>query len=282
MSEEKKDNVFLSLKNLINESLIRDISLFTFLFVLVLSQVWDTIILLLFPLITFALSLFFRIISVNKWRVEFENSRIIYNPLGSERKHANRLFFSAMFQLMIIFWLGAESLYNTHLIGAYFIYFNLLFGFVFSFGFFWIFIDLWKYSHIQIIPNNEDHDLKGIISFLKVENFRNIALLNLSVFISLNLINVVFVFLINQNIVAGIPLSLPGTSIITSSFLYVMLIFSPVLTIISLILNYRDVNNISRDQLDKVLIPYSTDIRINIIENLKALNKKIKSQLNIE
>ncbi|MHA2392669.1 MAG: hypothetical protein ACXAEX_12055 [Promethearchaeota archaeon] len=282
MSEENNDTIFLSLKDIVKESLIRDIILFSFLFILVISQVWETIILLLFPLITFAFSLFFRIISTNKWRTEFENSLIIYNPFGLEKKHANRLFFCAIFQLIIIFWLGAESLYNSHLIEGYFIYFNLLFGFLYTFGFFWIFIDQWKYSRIEIITGEEKHNFDGIISFLKLQNFRYIALFNISIFISLNLVNLLFILFINQNLVTGIPLSLPGNSIISSSIIFVMLFTSPVIAIISLILSYKDVNNINRDQLDKVLRPLPTDIRINIIENLKTLNKKIKSQLNIE
>jgi len=110
MSEHNIKEFFLPFRNLIRESLIRDIIIFTFIFILTNTQGWDGIFLILFPLITFGFSLFFRIINTNKWRTEFENSLIIYNPLGLESKHANRLFFSALFQLILIFWIGAESL----------------------------------------------------------------------------------------------------------------------------------------------------------------------------
>ena len=116
---EKNSNHHLSFKDIISESLIRDLILFFFIFLLILSQVWDNIVLLLFPLITFIYSLFFRILSSNKRKTEFTDSFIIYTPLGLERKNANRLFFSSLFQLILIFWLGAESLYNVHVLGHY-------------------------------------------------------------------------------------------------------------------------------------------------------------------
>ncbi|GAI87830.1 unnamed protein product [marine sediment metagenome] len=129
MSEDN-NNFYLTIKDLINETLIRDLVIFSFLFLLVITQVWENITLLLFPLVTFAFSIFFRIININKWRTEFENPTIAYNPLGLEKKHANRLFFTALFQLILIFWLGAESLYNPHIIDSYFPYFSglLIFG----------------------------------------------------------------------------------------------------------------------------------------------------------
>ena len=184
MSKDQNENGFrLSIKHLINESLLRDLVFFCFFFLVIISQTWEDITLLLFPLISFGFSLFFRIINVNKWRTEFENSAVVYNPLGLEKKHANRLFFSTLFQLILLFWIGAESLYNPHLVEGYFIYFNILFGFFFTFGFFWIFTDLWKYSRIEIIesqnksegPNNTE---KAVLSYLKLKKFKFIVLTN--------------------------------------------------------------------------------------------------------
>ncbi|MFW9940878.1 MAG: hypothetical protein ACFFFT_07545, partial [Candidatus Thorarchaeota archaeon] len=123
MSEDN-NNFYLSIKDLINESLVRDLIIFGFLFLLVITQIWDNISLLLYPLITFAFSILFRIVNTNKWRTEFDERPIIYNPIGLEKLHANRLFFSALFQLILIFWIGAESLYNPHIVDKYFSYFN--------------------------------------------------------------------------------------------------------------------------------------------------------------
>ena len=300
MSEGNIKDFFLPLRDLIKESLIRDVIIFSFIFILINTQGWDDIFLLLFPLITFGFSLFFRIINTNKWRTEFENNPIIYNPLGLERKHANRLFFSSLLQLILIFWIGAESLYNPHLVEGYFLYFSLLLFFLFSFGFFWIFIDLWKYSRIEVISDenfdknyiihksNHSINNENVLSFLSVKNFRIVSILNFSGFIVLNVINLVFTTLILTIPSLGIPLNLPGTGnmgsepLKVSVIFQILLIISPLLTVISLIFNYREVNKFNRKDLDKIIKTFPPNIQIQIIENLKGLNEKIKEQMKIE
>jgi hypothetical protein len=289
MSEDQKENGFyLSIKHFVNESLLRDLILFCFFFLIILSQTWEEIIFLLFPIITYGFSLFFRIININKWRTEFENSSVVYNPLGLEKKHANRLFFSALFQLILIFWIGAESLYNPHLVEGYFFYFNLLFVFLFTFGFFWIFIDLWKYSRIEIIINRNNSQVPNnaeatILSFLKIHKFKIIAIVNFVVFLTLNLLNMLFVIFANQIPILGFQLKLPSSALMTvSSVIFAFLIISPLVTVVSLTINYIDINSFSKTDLDEILKSLPLNVQINITENLKALNKKIHDQLNIE
>ncbi len=301
MNDDKNNkNYFLSFIDIINESLIRDFILFSFLFVLVLTQVWDNIFLLLFPLITFSFSLFFRVINTNKWRTEFDNSPIIYNPLGLEKKHANRLFFSALIQLLLIFWMGSESLYHPHLITEYIPYFTILFIFSYTFGFFWIFLDFWKYSKIEITTRSNDlkssqesekafsHDLSKVISFLKMKEFIIISIVNFSVFVVLNLINLISMILIQNNFPLRLELNLPGTRsqgsnpITLPLSFYGFLIISPVLTIIFLIFNYRFINNINIEKLHEILESLPRTIQIKVIENLKTLNNKIEEDLKIE
>ena len=287
MSEDN-NNLYLPIRDLINETLIRDLVLFWFLFLLVITQVWENITLLLFPLITLGFSIFFRIINVNKWRTKFDNPSITYNPLGLEKKHANRLFFSSLFQLILIFWLGAESLYNPLIINRYFYYFNVLFVFVYTFGFLWIFVDLWEYTKIEIIfdrienPDTENHD--SVISYLKIKYFRLIVIINFLIFISLNIVNSI----ISLDPIFDFYLNLPGTGsagsepLVASFLLYIILIVSPFIASISLFLNYRNINNFNIDDLEKVLKPLSDDNQKIILENLKTLNGKIRDQLNIE
>ena len=55
MNEKNNRIHYLSIKELLSESLLRDIILFTFLFILIIFQQWDYIFLLLFPLITLCL-----------------------------------------------------------------------------------------------------------------------------------------------------------------------------------------------------------------------------------
>ncbi len=291
MNEKNIENQYLSLKDLISESLIRDLILFTFLFILIITQSWESILLLLFPLITFTFSFFFRIIKINKKRTKFENDLIIYNPLGLEGKNANRLFFCSLFQLILIFWIGAESLYNPLIVNNYILYFIGLFTFFYTFGFFWIFIDLWKYIGIKIITDmNVDKndlqisgDFRNIISFIKLKNFKLISLTTFVVFICLNIINLIISLLLNNNPNFGMKIYLPGLQlIIIPYFYYVVLIIPPVLSILLLILNYRTINNFSREKLDRIIAPLPKNLQVKIIENLKALNNKIKKQLNTE
>lgn len=294
MYEKNNEGHYLSLKELISESLLRDLILFTFLFVLIIIQQWDYIFLLLFPLITFASSIFFRILSTNKKRTEFKNSLILYNPLGLERIHANRLFFCTIFQLILLYWLGAESLYNPHIVNWYISFFLGVLIFIYTFSFFWIFIDLWKYSKIEIIKKNIEgnlpqhiksqfsSDLRNLISFLNSRNFRLISIISFLVFIILNIFNLILLFFMSFNSI-GIQLMLPGYQSITLSYIfYGFLVISPSLTIILLINNYKFINKISREKLNKIIESFPRNIQIKIIENLKALNNKIKEQLKSE
>ena len=291
MNEKNNKNHHLTLRNLISESLLRDIILFMFLFLIIISQAWDNIFLLLFPLITFTFSLFFRILNTNKKKTEFENSLVIYNPLGLEGKNANRFFFSSLFQLILIFWLGAESLYNPHLIDRYMIYFTEFFVFFYTFAFFWIFIDIWKYTKIEIITDPIEAkidsqfsgDLRNIISFLKFKNFRLSSLITFLIFIILNIVNLIFNVLLLNFPSLGMQYFLPSYQpIILSYFFFGILIIPPVLSIILLTFNYKAVNNFSKEKLDKIIESLPRNLQIKIIENLKALSNKIKKQLNRE
>jgi hypothetical protein len=300
MSEDNIKEFFIPFRDLIKESLIRDIIIFTFIFILINTQGWDNIFVLLFPLITFGFSLFFRTINTNKWRTEFDNSIIIYNPLGLEKKHANRLFFTTLLQLILIFWIGAESLYSPHLVEGYYFYFVLLLFFLFSSGFLWIFIDVWKYSRIEIITGEEVNQnflihksnnsikSKNVLSFPNIKNFRNISILNFLVFLILNIINLILTFLILNIPTLGIPINLPGSGIISSEPLkisilfHILLIISPALTVGSLVLNYRDIIRFTKEDLDHIIKAYPPNIQLQINENLKGLSEKIKEQMENE
>ena len=292
MSEKK--NHYLSISDIITESIVRDIVLFTFLFLLTISQFWENVFLLLFPIITFSFSLFFRIINSNKKRTEFKNSNIIYNPLGSEKINANRLFFSAIFQLILIFWLGAESLYNSHIVDRYFPFFICLFIFSFTFGFFWLFIDLWKHSKIEIITTifndkipqqNEikfSRDLNNVMTYLKLDYFRLVSLINFLIFIILNIINIISIIIINTNSALGLQLNLPGSNstdsdaLIVPYFFYAFLFISPLLSILIFILNYKQINHLNQEKLNEIIKPLPRNLQIKIIENLKVIQNKIK------
>ena len=286
----------LQFKELISESLLRDLILFSFLFILVISQDWENILLLLFPLITFVFALFFKLIDVIRQKSNTDDNLIIYNPLGSEKVSSNRLTFSALIQLILLFWFGAESLYHPQLIDNYFVYFISLFIFFYTFGFYAVFIDLWKYSKIEIILENvdiknsqKDHDdLDNVISFLKMKSFKIISIINLLVFIILNVLNIIYVFLTFDEIMPGFEYSLPGTGLENSEpiklsfMIYAFMTMPPLISIAFLIINYRDINNFDREKLDKILKSLPELTQKKITENLLLLNESFKKKLRLE
>jgi len=283
----------LQFKELISESFLRDLILFSFLFILVIAQDWDNILLLLFPLITFVFALFFKMIDTIRQESQTDDTLIIYNPLGSEKVSSHRLNFSAFIQLILLFWFGAESLYHPQLIDNYYIYFISIFIFFYTFGFYSVFIDLWKYSKIEIKIENknsrEDHDnLDNVISFLKVKSFKIISIINLLVFIILNAMNILFAFLTFDKIMPGFEYTLPGTGFensepITLSFIiYAIITTPPLISIAFLFINYKDINNFSSEKLNKILSSLPKGTQNKIIKNLILLNENFKNKLRLE
>ncbi|MFX1273793.1 MAG: hypothetical protein ACFFAT_02015 [Promethearchaeota archaeon] len=295
MSEQN----YQPLRKLLNESLIMEIVLFLLLFILNISQEWSNILLMLFPLITFSFSLFFKMIGINKWRIQHANTPIIYNPLGAEKIHSSRLFFCSIIQLILLYWLGAESLYRPQLIGLYSIFFIPIYFFTYTFGYYWIFIDLWKYSKISIFISQNDlseiisdyktirNDFKEVFSKLKIKSFKIISIGSLIVFISVNLINLVFTLLQLIGLNFGFFYILPGTGIESSEpmmipyFIFIILIASPISAILFLLLSYRDLKGLNLTRIQKLIAPLPENIQLMIKRNLKLLDKKLKEYLNI-
>jgi len=281
MSDKNTKQEFLLLRELLNESLLRDLIIFVVFFLFILAQSWKNIFLLLFPVITYAFSLFFRLINANKWRLSIYDNTITYNPLGLEKKHANRLIFTALLQLILLFWIGGESYYHPQLIQTYDFFFNILFNFIYTFGFYWILIDIWKYAEITIkISNYIEGDSEIILNRLNHKKFKLIYLTNLLTFILLNILNLGIAILTETNGFFGIMYILPGTGIESSLPLeisvssYLIIALSPLIAILLFYLMYNKISNIYLSELvDKLqLLPEIK--KNNIIETLKSINHK--------
>jgi len=283
----------LKLRELYSESLLRDLILFFFLFFLVLAQNWDNILLLLFPIVSFCFGVFFKTIDIIKKRSEID---IVYNPIGYEKIHANRLILCSLLQLILLFWYGAESFYHPQLIDDYYTYFMVIFAFLYSFGFYWIFLDLWRYSRIELIFQNINLDeiqrfsgnFDNILSFLKVKNFKIISLVNFIAFISLNALSILFSLLIFYDIMPGFKYNLPGTvsensePITLSVLVYFILTIPPSISIFFLILIYKNILDIDKNKFNTVLQTIPKESQNKVVENLIALNKKLKAKLSLE
>ena len=286
MRENNSNEDFLRVRELLNEALLRDAFIFAILYLFTLSQSWNNIFLLLFPIITFGFSLFFRIINTNRYRIILENSQILYNPIGLEKKHANRLNFTALLQLILLFWIGAESFYHPQLIQTYDLFFNISFTFFYTFGFYWILIDVWKYAKIalRLKKNNPDKT----ISYLNVRHFRLITIVNLSTFILLNVLNVIFVLLIDNNIISGFSYYLPGTGLENSLPLkitilsFIIICISPIVASLLLFVIYKDLNNITPADIINSSKVLPEDVRKLMIQNFRKINRKFDRDLNNE
>jgi len=281
MSEKNTKQEFLLLRELFNESLLRDLIIFVIFYLFILAQSWKNIFLLLFPVITYTFSLFFRIISANKWRISIYDNTITYNPLGLEKKHANRLTFIAILQLILLFWIGGESYYHPQLIQIYDFFFNIMFNFIYTFGFYWILIDIWKYSKITIETRSSIEENSGIlVNHLNLKNFKLIYLINLCTFILLNFLNLGIVILTEINGFLGIMYLLPGTGIesslplkISASSLLIIVI-SPLIAILLFYLIYKRISSIIPSELKEKLQLLPESKQNNIIETLKKINHK--------
>jgi hypothetical protein len=289
MNDEKERVEYLSFKQIINEALIRDLILFSLLYLFSLNLPWKDPLLLMFPLIMYCFSLFFRILSSNKWRV-LNKSRnlIVFNPFGLEKKIASRLFFCAILLLILVYWIGVESILHPQLIDLYFLYFNYLFLFIYGFGFLWIITDSWKdakftvkkvneldaLSNVQLAPIKE-----SVISQVKLKNFKIISVITLIIFFCFISLNVILSILAQFDRVAAIDYALPGTGIESSSpvnlsiAFYLGWISFPVLFIASSIIIFKDVIKYEEGNLNEILNDLPLDLRNEILHMLKGVRK---------
>ncbi|MBY8979142.1 MAG: hypothetical protein KGD72_02020 [Candidatus Lokiarchaeota archaeon] len=281
MSGNNAKKEFLPLRKLLNESLLRDLIIFIIFYLFILAQSWKNIFLTLFPVITYMFSLFFRLINANKWRLSAYDNTITYNPLGLEKKHANRLIFTALLQLILLFWIGGESYYHPQLIQTYDFFFNVLFNFIYTFGFYWILIDIWKYSKIAIETKSSiEGNSEILVNRLDLKNFKLIYLINLGTFILLNILNLVIVTMIEFNGFLGIMHNLPGTGIESSlplkisAISFLIVVISPLMTILLFYLIYKNISSINPSELIEKLQLLPESKQNNIIETLKNINHK--------
>lgn len=284
MSENNTNHIELLLREVLNEALLRDLFLFIILYIFILAQGWGSLLLLLYPIISFSFALFFRIIGTNKKRLIDDNNLVYYNPMGIENKNANRLVFVSQLQLILLFWIGAESIYHPQLIDDFSLYFNIAYFLIYSFGFFWIFIGIWSNCKIVVDLNElEETNLeekKQVISELKFNRIKFISYLNIFVFVLLNLINAIFILLIDLGINISFTEILPGTGIEDSEPLYLpysvllILISFPLIAGILTKVVYDEVSCLSKAEVISKINSLPAEIQTQIIENLKSINRK--------
>jgi len=284
MSENNSNDQELGLRELLNETLLRDLILFILLYLFILAQGWDNFLLLLFPIISFSFAIFFRVIGTNKTRVLNKKNLVFYNPLGAENKNADRLVFVALFQLILLFWIGGESIYHPQLTDDFSLYFNIAYFLIFSFGFLWIFLGIWDYC--QIIIDLSEFEKRGleykkvVISELSLGKIKIISYLNIAIFLTLSLLHILLILINLIDIRIGFFGNLPGTGIEDSEPLYfpitvlLIIIIFPLLAVIFLHVIYKEINSFSEIEFNTKVSSLPMDIKNQVVENLKTINKK--------
>ena len=292
MSENNSDQTKLLLREVLNETILRDFLLFILLYLFILAQNWNNLLLLLFPIIIFSFALFFRIIGTNKKKLMDAENLISYNPIGVENRIADRLVFISLLILILLFWIGAESLYHPQLVDEFGLYFNLIYFLLYSFGFFWIFYGIWDnckiIANLSGLENNNQENKRLLIVELGFNKIKLISYLNISIFIVLNLINTILTIFIFSGAEIGFPSNLPGTGLedsqplILSYSVWIILIAFPIVSIYFLISIYRDINNLSETEFKSKIDSLPNEIQEKIINNLKAIRQKLNQNSNEE
>ena len=272
MNENNPNEESLLLREVLNEYLIQDMILFIITLLFIISQEWNNILLLIFPIICFTFSIFFKIIATNRYRL-IQISNISYYPLGSEKRYSNRLFFASMFLSIFILWMGFESYLTPQLIDNFFFLFSIIFILIYTFSFLWIFIDIWKYAKIKIKFENK------IITFSALNNktYLSIFLSEIIVFLSLNLLNFLFTLSPNSSFLSIFP-GLESEEIMFT-YLYglylTILIITPITAIINLTIIYKYLHYHDPEHIKAKFETYPKEVREQIIQQLNQKFKKI-------
>jgi len=272
MSVNNSNKESLSLREALNEGLIRDTILFLSAFLFVISQEWNNVLLLIFPVICFAFSLFFKIIATNRYRL-IQVSDLSYYPLGSEKRNSSRLFFASMFLLILTLWMGYESYLTPQLIDNFFLSFSILFILIYTFAFLWIFIDIWKYAIIKVKFENK----KITFSMLDKKFYLRIIFSEFLIFLILNLLNLFFTLCANSDFFSIFPGLKSGEFDLTYLYAlyFIILIITPILAIINLTMIYRHLHYHNRKNIKANFETYPEEVQKRILSHLNQKLKKI-------
>ncbi|TFF86723.1 MAG: hypothetical protein EU517_00125 [Promethearchaeota archaeon] len=285
MSDNNSNSPDLLLREILTEAILRDVILFTLFYIFLLTQGWDNLLLLIFPIVTMSFAVFFRIIGTNKKRLTGYRSGFIYNPLGAENRNADRLAFVSILQLILLFWIGAESIYHPQLISDFAFYFNISYFLIYSFGFFWIFLGIWNYCKVILdLSKFERNTLKEkqiVISELNFKQIKTISYANIVIFLVLNLLNVILVLIMFLGFNITFPHNLPGTGIEDSMPLFIpyttliLLVTFPLVALIFLKIMFKNINNLSAIEFKAKISDLPDEIQTQITKNLKIINRKM-------
>ena len=276
-----------------NEEVLRPILIFAIFFIFILLQNWSLIslfTLIIIPIITFSLFLFFRINIVLKKEAyfEIESEGIRYYPLGDEKQISDRLFFCLLLELILVLVIGTEGLYHPQLIDNHFAFYVIPLVLIFLFSMYYALHDIGFSAKIEVALKNElyDPNIKNdaddqyknqnlLISYLKFQEFEKIFKLIQFSFGLLSIGWLFFSILGYFNIIPSISVSIPGSDLVEgnplniSYFIIICIITIPILFFLVIQKTNFIISNFSCDKINEKLSDFKEYEKRKIVKILK-------------
>lgn len=305
MAIQDKHNKHLIKTVIKDEKFLRSSLVFLVFYIFILLQKWRSILFLLVPLITYVLFVFFKGIDILKNRTQVQQFNIKFNPIGNEKIIASRLYFCLLLEIIIVFAMGAESLYHPQLIGDYFIYYVIPLILIYIFSMYYPLYDLGFYAKIEIelknelnsgsetefevnssdrITDSEDIDSdnenssmrkKELLTYLNFKKFGSISTMTRICFVILAIGWLLFQMLTILNFFPGIPVYIPGSVIPQGSplyisyFVYVCIIAVPIIIYIVINRTHSVISGLDFEELKKIISKFPEHQQQKIIRTLK-------------
>ncbi len=279
------------------KNLSLDVLFFTVSILLLLSLSLGTILLLIFPFITFGFAFTIRL-GTNKLHQDY--SKNFYPVFHKKLLKTIGTKFSYVTIITIIFtyWISLDSFVFPQLILNHSFFFVIIFMFVFSFPFYWIFAEIWKHYNfndifegieIDYIPQDNHKTVIGqldlLLSILKLNKIRKIYLINSLLYVVINIINVLLSIFTFINIVPGITIILAGTGFESSppiSLPYSSIIAAiviPLAAITSLVNLKKKVREVSKQKITECINEIPKEIQTKLVDNINRLSNFYEENL---
>ncbi|MHA1339575.1 MAG: hypothetical protein ACTSRZ_05340 [Promethearchaeota archaeon] len=133
-----------------DESFVQSFVIMIFMFLLIIFEIWDDYTLILFPLVTFGLFLYVETLRTLNREINSKQKILKVQPFGDYNVMSNRIKFCLYMQLIIVLFIGAESLYHPQLIDNHFIFYVITLGVLYIFGAYYPFYNLGLFSKIEL------------------------------------------------------------------------------------------------------------------------------------
>ncbi len=307
-TSESKEGVFYTLKLLLKkENFVRPTIIFAVFYIFILLQNWPTILLLLLPIITYSLFAFFKIIEVSKEHTIVQGSGILFNPLGNEENIAKRLYFCLLLEMILLFGMGAESLYHPQLIdNDYFLLYLFPIVIIYIFSPYYALYDIGFSAKIEIDLKNEFYETNmkynseragivapreeeevKLISYLRLNEYKNIFLM-MKVFLIFNITGwVVFNILGFMNSIPDLLIEIPGSIMFEGSgmnitfFIFICIFSVPILFVGIIYYIYSLTTKFDLDTFNDILSDLTPILRKKVLKTLEFYaSQKSKSKKN--